>query len=453
MILEVQKPLPETLPLNGSDFFQALLDKHHRKVGLQGNVSRFTLDLEGQPDAKALEQRVNKDPYFCWLHQLRWKARWPFQLPVWKKINQPGRIKIKEHQSETITGLPDTLWQYDIKPWKQTPYALDLVYRPNDSSTLVFTWNHSLLDSRGAELLLRYLGGNLEDDKQLIFLPPEEAELPVKEQLDHTQKVKNFLFDGKETKTRLSLLMDSKKSKAANRYHLISFSEKETQQIDKNCKKYLARFGKSPVYLATAIRSFNQLLEAKGKKGDSFWVPIPQDQRRKGAWGPVLSNQVSFLFYRLFPEVLSDMKATVDEISKQMIDQIRNRIPQSYKIMMAFSRRMPMWLYSYIVKSPTKGAFASFFFSDTGNSLDGFDHFAGIPITDAVHYPPNAGYPGFTTVFMLFQNKLKVIVAHTDASADEEAIARFEAALRADLVSPSRTKGGEHPSPGRTENH
>ena len=163
-------------------------------------------------------------------------------------------------------------------------------------------------------------------------------------------------------------------------------------------------------------------------------MPIPQDQRKKGAWGPVLANQVSFLFYRLFPEVLSDMKATVDEISKQMIDQIRNRIPQSYKIMMAFSRRMPMWLYSYIVKSPTKGAFASFFFSDTGNSLEGFDQFAGIPIMDAVHYPPNAGYPGFTTVFMLFQNRLKVVVAHTDASADTMAIEQFEKAIRKDLL-------------------
>lgn len=435
VILETQERLPETLPLNGSDFFQVLLDKHHRKVGLQGNVSRFTLDLNGQPDIKALEQSVNDDPYFRWLHQLRWKARWPFQLPVWRKSNQIVRIKINEHQSAETYGLPDALWQYDIKPWKQAPYALDLIYRPNDISTLVFTWNHSLLDSRGAELLLRYLGGNLEDDKALIFLPPEEEELPAKEQLEHTQKVKAFLFDGKETKTRLSLLLESKKSKAANRYHVIAFTADETQQIEENCKKYLVRFGKSPVYLATAIRSFNQLLETKGKKGDSFWVPIPQDQRRKGAWGPVLANQVSFLFYRLFPDVLSDMKATVDEISKQMIDQIRNRIPQSYKIMMAFSRRMPMWLYSYIVKSPTKGAFASFFFSDTGNSLDGFDQFADIPITDAVHYPPNAGYPGFTVVFMLFQGKLKVIVAHTETSADEKAITQFEKALRADLLS------------------
>lgn len=428
-----QEQLPDVLPLNGSDFFQVLLDKHHRTVGLQGNVSRFALDLAGHPDIEALEEYINHDAYFQWLHQLRWKRRWPFQLPVWKKKGAAARIKIGVHQSDEAKALPKALWQYDIKPFSQAPYALDVVLRANGTSTLVFTWNHSLMDSRGAELLMRYLGDNLGEDKQLIFLPPDEPELPVKEQLEHTQKVKGFLFDGKETKVRLSLLLDQKR-KAANHYHLISFSEEETQQIDENCKKYLVRFGKSPVFLATAIRSFNQLLEAKGKKGDSFWVPIPQDQRKKGAWGPVLANQVSFLFYRLFPDVLTDMKSTVDEISKQMIDQIRNRIPQSYKIMMAFSRRMPMWLYSYIVKSPTKGAFASFFFSDTGNSLDGFDHFAGIPITDAVHYPPNAGYPGFTVVFMLFQNKLKVVVAHTEASADKAAIGQFEKVLRGDLL-------------------
>ena len=192
--------------------------------------------------------------------------------------------------------------------------------------------------------------------------------------------------------------------------------------------------GKDVVILNVAS-SIQLIVEQNLLTDKGFWIPIPQDRRRKGAFGPVLSNQVSFLFYKLFPEHLESMKVAVDSISEQMISQMRTGIPKSYNIMMDLSRRLPMWLCNRLMKAPTKGAMASFFFSDTGNSLDNFDSFLGYSVKDAIHYPPNAGYPGFTVVFMTFQQQLSVIIGYTKASADAKDIALFEETLRKDLMS------------------
>ena len=73
---------PDTLLLSGSDYFQLLLDRHHRRYGLQGNVGRFAVTVEGQLDIDQLKQALNGDPIFCWLHSLRLKKQWPLQLRV-----------------------------------------------------------------------------------------------------------------------------------------------------------------------------------------------------------------------------------------------------------------------------------------------------------------------------------------------------------------------------------
>ncbi|MCB0521549.1 MAG: hypothetical protein H6577_06020 [Lewinellaceae bacterium] len=422
---------PDSLPLNGSDYFQLLLDRHHRRQGLQGNVSRFAVEVEGKLDAAALERTVNGDPLFIWLHSLRLKRRLPFQLPQWKQVkaNRPVSIGIHEVFLKGH-GIPGVLFETDIRPHSDPPFRLDLVFHQNNRTTLFFTWNHVLTDAQGAEILIRHLGKAIGDG-QVQFFAKEETELPIREQVGHARKVRDFMFDGQET--GLSLLLEKSGHPQANRYRVLRFTETETAQVNANCKRYGIRFGRSPLLLAAAMRSFHALLKHKGKTNHNIWVPIPQNQRKKGAWGPLVGNHVSYLFYRLFPQHLETMQSAADAIGEQMMGQMRSGIPASYGIMMGLSRRLPLWLYGYIAKSPTKGALASFFFSDTGNTLDDFTNFCGLPVSDAVHYPPNGGYPGFTVIFMGFQQKLQAVIAYTEAGVSEAELSIFEASLRENL--------------------
>ncbi len=404
-----------------------LLDRHHRRQGMQGNVSRFAVEVQGRLDAAVLERSVNDDPLFRWLHSLRLKRRLPFQLPQWKQVKTARHIKIASHESPTI---PDALFETDIRPHSDPPFRLDLVFHKNNKTTLLFTWNHVLTDAQGAEILIRKLGDAIGGG-QLQLFAKQEPELPIMEQVEQARKVRDFMFDGQET--GISLLVEKSGSRQANRYRVLRFSGAETERVNANCKRYGIRFGRSPLLLAAAMRSFHILLKHKGKTNHNIWVPIPQNQRKKGVWGPLVGNHVSYLFYRLFPQHLETMQSTADAIGQQMVGQMRSGIPASYGIMMGLSRRLPLWLYGYIAKSPTKGALASFFFSDTGNTLDDFTTFCGLPVSDAVHYPPNGGYPGFTVVFMGFQEKLQAVIAYTEAGVNEEELAIFEASLRENL--------------------
>lgn len=427
---------PDTLLLNGSDYFQLLLDSHYRQYGSQGNISRFAVKVKGRLDACHLEQAVNNDPVFHWLSSLRLKRPFPFRLPRWKQVKSISSIPVSVHEAGPDTQhIPDQCFTQDIQPCSAPPFLLDLVYYPDNHTLLLFSWSHILMDSQGAEVLIRHLG-KATGGKAIQLLAAEEIKISLAQQLKHAQKIRDFMFhDGQ--KTTISLLTDNPCCRPGphytNHYHLIRFSEDETNRIIDNCSKKGVQFGRSSFLLAATIHGFHDLLERKGKKNLNIWIPLPQNQRKKGALGPLVGNQLSYLFYRIFPRHLESMQRTVEAIRQQMIDQMRCGIPTSFSNMMTLLRRLPLRLYEWIVKSPTQGALASFFFSDTGKTLDDLTLFCGLPVCDAIHYPPHSSNPGFTIIYMNFHHQLQAIVAHTESFANEEDLSFFETALRKNL--------------------
>lgn len=408
-----------------------LLDKHHRQHGLQGNIGRFAVEVKGRLDACQLEQIINNDPIFCWLHSLRLKKQWPLQLPQWIQVQSSDPIFINIFEaSQQDSCIPKELFKIDIQPHFDPLFQLNLIYFEQDQTILLFIWSHILMDSQGAEILVRHLGDAI-GDKPIQLLASKNTKLSITEQLKQTRKTRNFIFF--EKKSIFISFLERLDSRRINYYHSLCFTETETEQIIANCRRAGARFGRSPFLLAACMHSFSDLLKRKGRTNTALWVPVPQNNRKKGACGPLVGNHLSFLFYRLFPQHLETMQKTVDVIQQQMIDQMRKDIPASFSIMMDLLLRLPLWLYGEIVKSPTKGALASFFFSDTGKTLEDFNVFCGLPVSNAVHYPPNSSHPGFTIIFMNFQQRLQVIIAYTETAVNKEDISWFESSLRKNL--------------------
>jgi NRPS condensation-like uncharacterized protein len=423
--------LPNLFALNGSDFFQIFLDKHHRKFSSVGNVSRFSILLEGSPDIARLKNRIGSDPLLQWMSKLRLRRNLLFQLPTWKLITSGKSLELNIHSIEKEEGVPDFIFKKDINPYKSCPLEIDLIQYPDGTAILFFSWTHILMDSHGLELLVKYLAEE-KGAYPLQVMANQSEELSIVEQLNKAKEVKSFLLDGKQT--HLETLQEGAVKGAGNSFHVLKFDESETEQIAAYSKALKIRLGQSPLFLAASMRCFEEMIGKKGNKTKSLWVPIPQDQRRKGANGPLIGNQVSYLFYRLFPEQLTSLESTVAEIQKQMMDQMRSSVPKNYNIMMNLARRMPMPIYSQMAKAPTKGKLSSFFFSDTGASLDGMEDFQGKKLLDAIHYPPNPAVPGFTIVFSIFQKKLQVIISYAKDCMDEKMLAAFEAALKKELL-------------------
>ena len=414
---------PELYLLNGCDRFQIFLDDHHRKFGPIGNISRLVIFLSHKPVVVDLTARLNQIPLLRWMTSLRLKTGILFALPKWI-INGDDQIYINEPTGsfETIQDCHELIYR-DIVPTKESPIQFDLISLKKQCA-FVLSWNHILMDARCAELIMGHIGNG---HALTIFNENNYLEAPWKWRFREITEVKNYLIE----KLKSGLLVGtSDKSKRRQKYRVIRFDNSETEHIDAGADRQLSGVIKSSYYLACVASAFHELASDPAQV---TWIPVPQDRRRKGQLGPVMSNQVSFLFYAL-PSGTHEVTELLSAIRQQMMDQMRNRFHERYLTMMDSMRRFPKWLYRYLVYAPTNGALASLFYSDTGNSLKELNNLLDIPVTDALHIPPNCAYPGLTIIFMRFKDRLRIIYSYPETSDLSEKIDKFEMTLRKNLL-------------------
>lgn len=413
----------------GSDHFQILLDQQMKANGSEsGNVGRIVFRLENKGDLESIiGKQLSKDISLD-IYRLSYKRRWLTGPPYW--VSGPSTetcdlelISIKE--KELINGFPIP----DFNTAEGCLYKTYLIDQFGDQYFML-AWHHVLFDARGAEHFARFLCGETETlTREDCF--SEFAKKPVLEALEDARITKDFLLtDRGMTVDSLATKQGAQKSKI--KYELLQFTEEETKQIATTAGKHV-RLAKSPYYLACCAQSVYQILSERNKSNDqsfdSFLIPVPQDQRLRGSVKPVFGNTLSYLFFRIKPEQLTDLKTTAESVAKQMMDQIRKKIPVKYSSMLNLFSRLPLWLNNKIMSGPTKGVVASFFFSDTGDSFSNLDPESKVQIQDVFHLPPPNKYPGLTLVFSIFKKKLKVCICSTNKVMEKTEYENFKATL------------------------
>jgi len=144
-----------------------------------------------------------------------------------------------------------------------------------------------------------------------------------------------------------------------------------------------------------------------------LWIPIPYDGRLRGAFGPVITNTVAFLFYRLERDQVHQLPTTVAALQQQMTDQMRDKMPQRYSMLLSMMRHVPLNLYYFLVNRRGKGAFASFLYSSTGDSFNKTDRFMGFPVEHVTIYPSPTFPPGLTFSFLKHREALNINIAYS----------------------------------------
>lgn len=419
-------------PLSGADYFQLVLDKHIRSYGDVGNVSRIVIDLDGKLEIFALKKRLSELLVFNRIKALKLKRKVLWEIPYWVSISIEKDFPITEHLN--AQGIPIEVLNRDICAKSGILFHIDLIQKMNGKSTFIFSVHHSLMDSKGVQLLMNLLGGeDLAFDKETIFPEEKESTFSFIYKLKKSFEAKHFI-EAFNFKQMASLLDRKPKSVARSRFDTIQFTKEETERINQNSKKNGARFGNSLFYMACITRGLNNLLQKRGTGSGDFWIPLPQNQRLRGSKGPIFSNQLSFMFFRVQQNTLHSLPETIDDLSKQMVHQVRIGFPKAYTIMMELFRRVPLFIYSFLIKNSSKGATASFSFSDVGEAWGDSKNFINVPILDVSHIPSNPYVPGFTIVCSLYKGALKVTVAHIEETIAENELLLFEDFLRNELL-------------------
>jgi hypothetical protein len=140
---------------------------------------------------------------------------------------------------------------------------------------------------------------------------------------------------------------------------------------------------------------------------------VPYDGRLRGAPGPLISNCVSFLFYRIKKNELQTVKQTVQCLSDQMKLQIGNNIPQKYTLFLNMMRHIPLWLYYFLINHTGKGVFASFLYTSTGDNFNNLTSLFGETIRNINMIPALTFPPGLTFVFLKHDDELHINIAYS----------------------------------------
>ena len=436
--------LPRQIRLAAGDYFMHGQDRRMRRIGLPGNVCCAVHRLGNGLDVELLRQRIAASPILDWLARVRIIRPVPLLPPLWRTVAQPRNIFF-EHTEPNASG--DGLWQLppvvakrELHAARGPALAFDLVRHADGINRLFLSWNHTLLDARGIDLILNHLnaGGtangvptvqNLINPKQLGWdlsgwWPNAKMARGSVEWLHESgrEPIFSLLPEGLPGRSR------------TNHYRFVSFSRDDTLRIAERCQLLNAGFRRSHFYLAATLRALHAVALGRGNKTGAYLVPAPHDTRRRGANGPVFSNHLSILFYRIEPDQCGKLSDILGELGRQMTNQIRDRFPESCMAALDMFKPLPLGFYVNHLGKPTRGKFATFSFSDSGESCAGMTELWGGRILDVHHLVPTWRPPGLTVVFLTFSGRLSALLSWVDDCLSPSEVDAMERGVRAALL-------------------
>jgi hypothetical protein len=437
--------LPRQIRLAAGDYFMHAQDRAMRRSGLPGNICCAVIQLANGFDLERLRRRIAESPIANWLARARIVRTLPFVPPVWRTSDKSKEIFF-EHNSpngemESPWSPPSEIARRKLRAEDGPGVTIDVLRHTDDSAHLFLSWNHTLLDAQGLDLLLNHLNAdNVANGAPGVadFISPRQnkkmtlAGWWANAKLAHTS-MKWLDESGKEP--LFTPAPPEPRAAARRNFHRrVVFTEDETARIDERGQKIAAGFRRSHFYLAASVRALHALAVQRGNKNNAYLIPVPHDTRRHGAKGPIFSNHLSILFYRIEPQLAGKIRDIVGELSRQMTNQIRDRFPEACMAALELFKPLPPGYYVRHLGKPTRGKVASLSFSDSGEACPGMTEFCGGKILDVTHMIPCWRSPGVTVLFLRFGKKLSVMLSWVDDCLNSAEAENFERDLRRALL-------------------
>ena len=436
--------LPRQIRLAAGDYFMHGQDRRMRQCGLPGNVCCAIIHLGPGFDAELLRRRIAESPITDWLaraHIVRWL---PLLPPVWRTATKSKAVyfehPVQNGGTEMPWSLPQAVADHKLHAKRGPGLAFDVVPHADGTSHLFLSWNHSQLDARGLDLLLSHLnvdGGAKGAPTVKDFISPKQTGRKAISWLANAKLAQGSLKwlheSGKEPVFSL-VPSKSRSGRCRNLRRLIRFTSEETARIDERSRQLTAGFRRSHFFLAASIRALHAIATQRGNREGAYLIPVPHDTRRHGAKGPIFSNHLSILFYRIEPQHAGSVRDIVGELSRQMTEQIRDRFPDCCMAALEMFQSLPLGYYMHHLGKPTGGKFASLSFSDSGEICAGMTELFGGKILDATHLIPCWRRPGLTLLFFKFGSQLTAELSWVDDCLAPSEVDKAERMVRQVLL-------------------
>ncbi|MFQ5590453.1 MAG: hypothetical protein ACE5HE_04740 [Phycisphaerae bacterium] len=436
------------IPLSGGDYFVLALDHLMRRVDLRGNFCRLVIQLDSTLDRTRFRSALARSELInllCGLHPAR---RFPYITPKWFTKDEKARVVVTEHAVDASADpeevLPASVPELTSTGARAPGLVFDLVEYSDGRTAIVMTWHHVLMDALGGELLVQHLNrdgdGYGPTDGASEIWRSNGSQSVIRSMLRYPRRLaatrRAVLFVAKTSRVPIASLTRSVAggSGSCTRYHFISFDEGTTRLIDAHVDQMGARYHQGLFFLASTIQAFHGVLNRRGAGKGAYVVPVPLNLRKRGAMGPVCANPITFQFFRIDRGQIGSLSETYVALKEQMVNQLREGIPRCYVAMMEVFKNVPLGLYARLVRGPTRGQLSSFFYSYTGETCAGMDHFLGARVRAVRHMAPVAHPPGVAVVFSRQRSQLSATLSWVDGCFARTELGLFSDTLREQLV-------------------
>lgn len=437
--------LPRQIRLAAGDYFMHGQDCRMRRVGLPGNVCCAVIKLGNGFDVELLRRRIADSPIMDWLARAKIFRPLPALLPpLWRATGNPKPIFFEHNNQNAVADqrwfLPEFLAARELHASRGPGLTFDVVRHSNGTAHLFLSWNHTHLDARGLDFLLNHL--NADTGAKNVppvpnFISPKQLGWDLAGWWPNVKQargsVKWLHESGAEPLFGL-LPPGPRPTRCQNTFRVICFTAEETAQIDARCQKFNCGFRRSHFYLAASLRGLHNIALQRGNQDGAYLIPVPHDTRKRGANGPIFSNHLSILFYRIEPKFAARITDILGELSRQMTSQIRDKFPESCMAALDMFKPLPLGFYVNHLGKPTRGKFATFSFSDSGETCASIKEFMGGKILDVTHLVPAWRPPGLMIVFLRFDNRLSAQLAWVNDCLTTAEVDNLERDLRATLL-------------------
>jgi hypothetical protein len=436
--------LPRQIRLAAGDCFMHGQDRRMRQVGLPGNVCCAVIKLGEGFDVERLRRRIAESPIMDWLARVRIVRPMPLLPARWRTTANPRKILFEHNDQnggpDSMGSLPPVVAARELHAARGPGLAFDVVRHADGTSHLFLSWNHTLLDARGLDLLLNHLNaGSAEKSVSAVqnLISPKQLGSGLSGWWPNVKKARGSVkwLNESGAEPLFSLLPPGPRPGSCRNLHrVVAFTGEETARIDARCQQFNLGFRRSHFYLAAAIRALHKIAWQRGNKDGAYLIPVPHDTRKRGANGPIFSNHLSILFYRIEPQHAGRITDILGELSRQMTNQIRDKFPESCMAALDMFKPLPLGFYVNHLGKPTRGKFATFSFSDSGETCAGMKELWGGKILEVTHLVPAWRPPGLMIVFLKFGSGLSAQISWVDDCLSPAEAAGFECDLRAALL-------------------
>src|ERR1039457_529011 len=359
--------------LSGSDWVINTLDHTMKETTCSGNMSQIVLMLDAPLDGDVIKAGLDRFAGQFPVLQGRVARDWKL-TPYWKiPAAAAGKIFF------TAAAMDGTISPETVLPLlersangcfrdERDHLAFHLI-TGGDRSALAMSFDHRLMDARGAESFLHLFQKSFSGDPLPVlqtFTSSMELTRWREKFLAGRNVNRRIIALAQQTPCSLPLAPGPDKG---FRFRLLAFDKAETAAIYDRAYREAGYLMESPFFLAAITRTMHKLFANRFGSGSCYLIPVTTDIRAgKDSLEETFFNHVSYLFYQVPAVQADDMKGLIASFKEQMYDQVKSGFPKDLAAGSLLTRIAPLGLLGKLLYMPLKGRMATFAYSHLGKS-------------------------------------------------------------------------------------